>query len=185
MIYARLSYNTNNWEYPSGTLGKSKNIGVHEFDYGFGFEEWLLSKRNILIEKDDKEYHFGYLEGINKNFKQDDENESVVLFTINNNLHQRFIVGEIKKWQKVSSDESLYIVNQYPEIINEMRVQVAEATNNNFIALDKFDLHRHNENDHQLFNIKFDKINFAFNIDNPVNQGRIINSFNRFWLYRR
>ncbi len=185
MIYARLSYNKNNWETPSGPYGKSRNRGVHECDYGFGFEEWLFSKKNMLSDKDGKKYHFGYLEGINKNYKQGDENESLVLFTINNNLHQRFIVGEIKIWQKVDANESLLIVQNNPELIEEMREQVAAVTNNNFIALDKFDLHRHNGNDHQLFNIKFDEIDFDFKIDNPVNQDHNIIKFNRFWLYRR
>lgn len=181
MIYARLSYNTNNWQNQSGPYGKSRNLGVHEYDYGFGFEEWLFSQNHLLSDKNEKKYHYGYLEGINKNYKQGDENESLVLFTINNNLHQRFIVGEIKIWQKVDVNESSQIVENYPEIINEMREQVDNTTNNNVVALNKFDLHRNNQNGHQLFNIKFEEKDLYF----EINQNDIINNFNRFWLYRR
>ena len=185
MIYTRLSYNTNSWESLSGSYGKSRNRGVHEFDYGFGFEECLFSKSNVLTGNDGNKQHFGYIEGINKNYRNGDENESLVLFTINNTLHQRFIVGEIMKWKIVSPEESAFLVLHNFELIETMREQVAEATNNNVVALYKFDLHRHNENGHQLFNVKYEGIDFTFNIDNPVNQGHITNKFNRFWLYRR
>lgn len=184
MTYTRLSYNSNNWENPSGPIGKSRNRGVHEYDYGFGFEEWLFSKNHFLLDKNGEKCCYGYLEGINKNYTEGDENEPLVLFTINNNLHQRFIVGEIKIWQPINEIESANLIQQNPELIETMREQVAESTNNNVVALEKFDFHRDNQNGHQLFNIKFKQISFIFNTNNPVNNNHVINRFNRFWLYR-
>lgn len=35
----RLSWNENNWQYPSGWMGKSANPKTHEGQYGFGYEE--------------------------------------------------------------------------------------------------------------------------------------------------
>jgi len=191
MIYARLSYNKNNWETPSGPYGKSRNRGVHECDYGFGFEEWLFSKKNILSDKDGKKYHFGYLEGINKNYKQGDENESLVLFTINNATHQRFIVGEIKSWQPINEIESTNLVQQKPELIDSMREEVRLVTPHPQLSINKFNKHLNNHIELgatkplQLFNIKFEVFDYRFDSDNPINNIHIINNFNRFWLHRR
>ena len=185
MIFTRLSYNTLNWERPSGLVGKSKNIGVHENDYRFGFEEWIRSNDCFLIDKEEKKFHFGYIEGIHKNYKGDDENDRLILFTINCGTCQRFIVGEIKSWNFVTPEESLWIVNQYPQSIISMRDELVRATNNFQPAINKFNQHADSQNGFQLFNIKYNSMNYYFNSKNPINIDNGVQKLNRFWLYRR
>lgn len=64
IILARLSYNTKRWTKPSGPEGKSKSQ-IHEHIYGFGFEEWIFNEKF----KDKDGYHFGYIDGIRKNYR--------------------------------------------------------------------------------------------------------------------
>lgn len=54
----RLSWNANNWRYPSGWAGKSKNLGTHEGKYGFGFEEWLFDYSKVIGG-----YMYGFIKG--------------------------------------------------------------------------------------------------------------------------
>lgn len=185
MIYTRLSYNTQDWHQPSGPNGKSRNKGVHEYDYKFGFEEWLCSENCFLPDENGERYHYGYLEGIHKNYKQGDENDSLFLFTIQCATKQRFKVAEIKVWKKVDPSESHYIAQQNPMLVKSMKNNISVVTNNFQMAITKFNLHVNNQNGFQLFNIKYKKINFEINANNlPIEKDQICN-FNRFWLYRR
>ena len=191
MIYTRLTFNNNSWQLPSGQYGKSKNINTHESGYGFGFEEWLFSQNNVLLDKDGKKYHYGYLEGINKNYKIGDKDNSLTLFTINNTTRQRFIVGVINEWKSISPEESAIIVQQNPELIISMREQVRTIVPNAQLSVDKFNNHVNNDLDvnsnrqMQLFNIKFETIDFTFDSKKPVEKTHLIAKFNRFWLHRR
>jgi hypothetical protein len=185
MIYARLSYNTQNWQRPSGPIGKSRNQGIHEFDFGFGFEEWLHSNQFILPDKEGAKYHYGYVEGIHKNYSLGDEQDVLTLFTINCTTRQRFWVGEIKQWQAVDQAESLYIANQNPQLIHTMRNNVAAVTNNLPIAVNRFNQHVANQNGFQLFNIKWKAMKFQFDIKRPINRNNPLYNFYRFWLHRR
>lgn len=184
MIYARLSYNTQNWHTPSGPEGKSRTPGVHEYDYRFGFEEWLCSPNCYLEDKEGKEFRFAYIQGISKNYRVGDENEVLFLFTINCQLHQRFNVGEIKKWEYVTPEESLWIVNQYPQLIDLMRNQLIQAIGHFQLAINRFDHAVGNHNGLQLFNIKYRRLDYRFN---PARKSNInaITSLKRFWLHRR
>ena len=190
MIYTRLTFNNNSWQLPSGQYGKSKNINTHESGYGFGFEEWLFSENNVLLDKDGKKYHYGYLEGINKNYKIGDKDNSLTLFTINNSTRQRFIVGVINEWKSISPEESAIIVQQNPELIISMREQVRTIVPNAQLSVDKFNNHVNNDlnvnsnRQMQLFNIKFETIDFTFDSKNPVEKTHLIAKFNRFWLHR-
>ena len=191
MIYTRLTFNNREWQLPSGHYGKSKNTNTHECEYGFGFEEWLFSKNHVLLDKDGKKYHYGYLEGINKNYNIEDENDSLTLFTINNTTQQRFIVGVINVWKSISTEESAIIVQQNPLLIDSMREQVRAVVPDSQLSVDKFNKHVNNVLDvnanrpMQLFNIKFQTIDFTFDSKNPAEKTNLIAKFNRFWLHRR
>ena len=185
MIYARLSYNTNNWQRPSGPSGKSRNHGVHEWDYRFGFEEWLRSKYLLLSDAEGKKYHYGYVEGIHKNYKVVDEHDILQLFTINCTNRQRFWVGKIKEWHRVSQGESNNITLQYPQLITSMRNDVVAATNNFPMALAKFDQHVNNLNGFQLFNIKYRELDYQFDANTHVSVANRVYKFYRFWFHRR
>ncbi len=144
MIYTRLTFNNREWQLPSGHYGKSRNTNTHECEFGFGFEEWLFSENHVLLDKDGKKYHYGYLEGINKNFNIGDENDSLTLFTINNTTRQRFIIGVINEWKSISPEESSIIVQQNPVLIYSMREQVRAVVPNPISSVDKFNNHANN-----------------------------------------
>jgi hypothetical protein len=176
-IITRVSYNTNHWLTPSGPDGKSRNP-IHEQIYGFGFEEWLFN--NLLVREDG--YHYGYIEGIHKNYTNGDEKHPLHLFTINERNRNRNIVAEIGTWKKVDFQESANIVNQFPIVINQMNNDLNLLENPN--AVGKFIQHQNNQNGFQLFNIKFQDFLYCYDFNNPLPRNNRIYSLNRFWLYR-
>ena len=54
---ARICWNTNYWQKPSGKDGKSKD--TYELINGYGHEEWLFDKEKIIDG-----YHYSFLQGI-------------------------------------------------------------------------------------------------------------------------
>jgi hypothetical protein len=114
----------------------------------------------------------------------------LTLFTINNTTRQRFIVGVIKKWESIDPEESASLVQQNSELIISMREQVRAVVPNPQLSVDKFNKHVNNVLDVnanrplQLFNIKFETVDFTFNANNPVEKTHLIAKFNRFWLHR-
>lgn len=58
---ARLCWNSNGWEHPSGPEGKSTNQN-YESDNGYGHEEWLLDRSKIYSDG----YHYAFLEPLRK-----------------------------------------------------------------------------------------------------------------------
>lgn len=141
------------------------------------------------MDENKEEYYYGYIEGIHKNYDEKDENQTLKLFTINNNLKQRFIVAEITEWMYVNPKESSHIVNQNQDLVKEMKRQVGTVTGNSAISMNQFDKHANNNQNKnksfQLFNIKFKKLEYVFDKNKPVNKTHEINKFNRFWLHRR
>ena len=180
-IITRLSFNTNGWARPSGAIGKSRNP-IHEHIYGLGFEEWLFSKSFITKEINGVIWHFGYIEGIHKNYRPGDENCLLQLFTIDARTRNRYIVAEIKEWQKLDPNNSTILINQNPKLIDQMRNDLITLENPN--ALGKFIQHQNNQNDYQLFNLKFKDFSYCYDITNPLPRTNRIYNLNRFWLYR-
>ncbi len=180
-IITRLSFNTNGWNQPSGTIGKSRRP-IHEQIYGFGFEEWLFNKSFVDIDDKGVKWHFGYIEGIHKNYRIGDENCTLQLFTIDASTRNRYIVAEINEWKKLSPDDSTNLINHKPVLINQMNNDLNLLANPN--AIGKFLQHRNNQNGYQLFNIKFKRFSYCYDITNPLEVPNRIYNLNRFWLYR-
>lgn len=59
MYFTRLTSNTKKWEFPSGPFGKCTNANLFEAQFGFGFEEWLMNKRNR-----EGEFQYGYIQAL-------------------------------------------------------------------------------------------------------------------------
>ena len=182
MIKARLSFNTNGWIKPSGSIGKSKSETTFEFNYGFGFEEWLFYNSYSYIDENGEKWNFGYIEGIHKNYKQDDEKNSLQLYTIDARTKNRYIVAEINKWKKISQNKSTAIINQHPQMIAQMIVDLAIVNNNN--ALVKFNEHLTNQGNCQLFNIMFKDFTYLFDLNKPLPRSDRIYKLYRFSLHR-
>jgi hypothetical protein len=173
-IITRLSFNTKGWQEPSGPLGKSKNQ-IHEHVYGFGFEEWLFNKE--FVDKDG--YHFGYIEGIHRNYKQGDSNYPLELFTIDKRTRRRTLVAILKKWNILSPTESSNLIANNIDWIDKMKGDLRAIGNAN--AINKFNQHLNNRNGYQLFNIKFKDWEF---VNKAIPSASAIYKMNRFWLHR-
>jgi hypothetical protein len=173
-IIARLSFNTNGWQSPSGLTGKSVNK-IHESIYGFGFEEWLFNKN--FVDKDG--YHFGYIEGIHKNFQVGDNVYPIELFTIDKRTRKRYLVAIIKVWHSLSTTESSILISNNLELINLMKADLQTIDNLN--ALNKFNQHLDNHNSYQLFNFKFKDVEY---LNNAIPKSSSVYKMNRFWLHR-
>jgi hypothetical protein len=192
MIITRVTINTNGWKYPSGKLGKSNYNNTHECEFGFGFEEWLFNDRNKMKNEFGQFSNYGYLEGINKNYKKGVEKSIIKLFTIDKVSKERYWVGEIKNWKLVEPEESLFIIKNNPDVIASMRKELTNCVDLKVPvdkAIKKFEKHllqmpQDNNKPYQLFNIKFT----AFNLFNPIikiSPNDIVKKYNRFWLHRQ
>lgn len=178
--FARLSFNTNQWETPSGDLGKSENSATHENQFGFGFEEWLFNPNHKLKDLNGEEWHFGYIEGLRYHHSIVFPDFSLSLFTINSMTKDRYIIGVINEWRKLTSQESLQICNQNLSVITEMQNNL--SITNRPVALNQFNIHLNNLNENQLFNIKF-KIPADLNLNNfAANKDHRIYKIQRFKL---
>lgn len=182
MIYSRLSFNTNGWVLPSGPIGKSKSDTTFEYQNGFGFEEWLFNNSACYRDKKGIIWNFGYIEGIHKNYRHGDENYPLELFTIDARTKNRYIVAEINEWKAISQNESSIIINQHPNLIQQMRADFVNINNNN--ALFQFNNHLYNLGNCQLFNIIYKDFNYLFNLNTPLPKNNQIYSLQRFHLYR-
>jgi len=60
-LLARITYNTKNWQRPSGPDGKGEAVGSYSRDNGFGHEEWLF-RSEWLIDG----WRYGFIEGFNR-----------------------------------------------------------------------------------------------------------------------
>ena len=182
MIIARLSFNTNGWVNPSGSVGKSRSITTFEFKTGFGFEEWLFNKSFSFTDENGDEWHFGYIEGIHKNYKLGDEEDSLQLFTIDARTKNRYVVAEINKWKVISQNESANIIHQHPQLIAQMIMDLPIINNVN--PLIEFNNHLNNIGNKQLFNIAYKDSTYLFNLNNPLPSNNRIYNLHRFFLYR-
>lgn len=142
---ARMVYNTNNWEYPSGWEGKAKTRS-YEKSNGFGHEEWLFNLTMIVDG-----YHYGFLEPVNKfHSKYEGNYFDVLLYTIDERSKQKYWVGRVNNLEvidKGTSDEikQVYIDNGwYQKMVNEL----------DNLNLDSSKLHEW-DSVYSLFNVRF------------------------------
>ena len=155
----RITPNDNNWETPSGNMGKcsgSKDNPLYEHEAGFGWEEWLFNKENCK-----NDYQYGFLECFNKtNFDQEKIYEEVYLYTrhcvTNINIGSYFLIAKINNLTKLSIDEAFIINEAFKDKIARMR---RECQNNEKY----FDLGPCRF----IFNVKF-KIDEAYWFENTV-----------------
>lgn len=119
---ARLTWNTNGWLSPSGYDGKSHDPESHEFNYGYGHEEWLFDITKLI-----NGYHYGFLEPVRKQ-QQAYQNKvyDVWLYTIDGQSKKRFFAGEIKHCEVITHSEALKIQNEYKNRgwLKEMEKQI-------------------------------------------------------------
>lgn len=109
---ARICWNTNSWQYPSGPSGKSKNKKAYELEVGYGHEEWLLDTSKLIDG-----YHYSYIQAIGQHREKYLNNAyNISLYSINSKTKDRWWLGEIKSVEVVDQKESKkYIENTKSE----------------------------------------------------------------------
>ncbi|GJL75097.1 hypothetical protein [Nitrosomonas sp.] len=106
---ARICWNTNNWQRPSGRSGKATNPKAYESQTGYGHEEWLFDISKLVDG-----HHYAYIQAIG----QHRDNYlgkvfNISFYTINGSTKERWWLGEIKNIHVISADESNKIYNTY------------------------------------------------------------------------
>lgn len=147
---ARLAYNTNGWESPSGWYGKSKTKSSYEKTNGYGHEEWLLDFSKLI-----KGYHYGYLEPVNKNLAAyEGRTFNIYLFTVNSATSQKVWIGKINNAEVIGGDVSEEIKATYQRKgwYQEMKEDL-EALGLNSDKLDQW-------SGDALFNVRFKPSDF-------------------------
>ena len=96
---ARLTFNSNGWQKPSGWRGKSRQKSSYETSNGYGHEEWLLDFSKII-----QGFHYAYLEPINRGrSKHEGKFLDIFLFSINSETNERFWVGKLKNAEVINT----------------------------------------------------------------------------------
>lgn len=127
---ARICWNTNNWKFPSGIDGKSKDKNSHERKNGYGHEEWLLDNTRIM----DDGYHYGFLQAMNITLKTHEESiYNIHLFTISPNS-QRVYIGCLHNAEGVTCERSKEVYNYYKQKgwLEEMKQDVISCGCSNY-----------------------------------------------------
>jgi len=122
---ARICWNKNFWQRPSGKEGKSRNKKAYESLTGYGHEEWLLD-----TEKTIKGYHYAYLQAIGAHRdKYIGKTFNISLYSINNDTKERWWIGKINNVVVVSPDESkkIYKIYKQKKWLKEMESQLQEV----------------------------------------------------------
>lgn len=103
----KLCWNEFKWVKPSGSHGKSLVKKTHENSFGYGHEEWLLDKSKVI-----NGYHYGFIQPLNLISKRHIGKEyKLWLYAFTDK--QKFVVGYIKKCQRITNDESIEIYKKY------------------------------------------------------------------------
>lgn len=162
---ARLCWNDQYWQKPSGWDGKSNNEDTFEARTGYAHEEWLLDKSKIIDG-----YHYGFLQQVSNNInKYRGEVFHIDLYTINDLTKERWWIGKIKNVEIISEEESAKIYSIYLEKkwIQEMTSQLDLVGAN----VESFE----NSNPRHFTNLKF-KIDNLELLDTPAR----INNYKKY-----
>jgi hypothetical protein len=137
---ARICWNTNYWQKPSGPKGKSTNKKAYEKLTGYGHEEWLLDTEKII-----NGYHYAYLQAIGAHRdKYIGKKFNISLYSINNITKERWWIGEIKNVEVITPKESkkvyaIYKKNKwFREMVQQLKAVGADVKDFKKIGADYF-----------------------------------------------
>jgi len=122
---ARICWNSNYWQKPSGKEGKSNNKKAYEELTGYGHEEWLLDTEKIIDC-----YHYAYLQAIGAHReKYIGKIFNISLYSINNVTKERWWIGEIKNVIVTTPKESksIYKIYKQKKWLKEMEEQLNDV----------------------------------------------------------
>lgn len=117
---ARICWNENGWQSPSGSNGKSKNK-TFESANGYGHEEWLLSRKQICSDG----YHYGYLQPLSKSPFKGKINIHLYTYTPNS---QKQYIGCIVDAEYVDEEKQEDIWEEYKKNgwLKSMRMELKD-----------------------------------------------------------
>lgn len=120
---ARICWNSEGWQRPSGSDGKSSNPDAYESQNGYGHEEWLLDTSKLIDG-----YHYAYVQAIGSHrdtYLGDLYNIS--FYSIDGDTKQRWWLGTIRDVQIVGEHDAkrvyeIYKKNGwYDEMIDQLK----------------------------------------------------------------
>jgi hypothetical protein len=156
---ARITYNEEGWQRPSGKYGKSKSEDSYEGKYGYGNEEWLFDKEKLIDD-----YHYASLEPILKHYNLyagKAQKFDITLYTVDADTSRRYWVGEIKDLEVINEQDATRVWKYYAEkgwLASMQRdIKAAGGKVNNF----------RKENALEFFNVRF-KASDAMLYDAPI-----------------
>lgn len=136
----RLTHNNNNWTKPSCKDGKCITITqnkLYEEIAGFGWEEWLFSPYNRVVENG-KIYQYGYLQCFNKTPSNEEKiYEEVFLYTRKCHIKkpkdgEYHLVAKIKNLIQLSQKELDKINTQFQQNGNFDRMRNDNCVNEEY-----------------------------------------------------
>lgn len=86
---ARLSYNTSNWRFPTGSAQELEEKGSYNQKHGFGHEDWLFRDEWCMDG-----WRYGFIQGVNKSYKKlENANQpfDITLYTVDNLKRRRYV----------------------------------------------------------------------------------------------
>lgn len=100
---ARLCWNTDFWQRPTGANGKTSNTGAFENQHGFGHEEWLFD----LSSPGTNAWKLGFLQALNHSHRRyAGQSLNLLLYTIDDKTRHRYWVASIKNAHVLDADEA-------------------------------------------------------------------------------
>lgn len=121
---ARICWNNENWQRPSGRQGKSVSLQTHEGTHGWGGEEWLFDFEKVFTDG----CHYAHMQSISKNRSTyAGQIFDVSLFTKNSETNEYYWVGEIQNLEVIDDLEVLQPVYDYyleQGWLNEIELQL-------------------------------------------------------------
>ena len=171
----RLTWNTNNWQYPCGLKWKKASVSSSkpfENKHGYGHEEWLFNPRFNL-----NGYQYGDIRGADNIAGEVEYIDELHLFTIDPETKDRYLVGVLRNVEVISEfEEKQEIVRPLFEDYREQMLSELELVGADiaYYANQKFEP-----------SVKF-KMEEAdvFSEPIPANQLKHENKFNRFQPYK-
>lgn len=121
---ARICWNTNKWQKPSGRDGKVANSksDAYEVKTGYGHEEWLLDTSKLIDG-----HHYAHIQAIGQHRdKYVGSSYNISFYTINSKTKERWWLGEIHNVQVISEGEAEIVYETYKknEWLREMNAQL-------------------------------------------------------------
>jgi hypothetical protein len=119
---ARLCWNTDYWQRPTGRFGKVDNEGAFEGIHGYGHEEWLFDQSRMIGG-----WKYGFLQALNHSHaKYAGQPLNFLLYTIDSRTKSRYWVATIKQAEVLTKPQAKAARKAFEEEgwVDEMKSEV-------------------------------------------------------------